>query len=170
MMGVRTGGWSGTWGSGVNREDSTYSASEQVQTTAGGWGEQSVTDVINDLRKMSKSGRDFVHAFLELGQTRATTGAEPQEAATMAGQAATQTLGEALRIAQDEVRGHIAVDPRVVHGAPVVAGTRIPVSMILGLLEEGCSIAEVREVYPSLSDEQIRAAVRFAAALCEGPM
>ncbi len=58
----------------------------------------------------------------------------------------------------------IVIDPAVMMGKPVIRGTRITVELILRKLAEGASEAELREDYPHLTTEDIRAAVAYAAA------
>lgn len=61
-----------------------------------------------------------------------------------------------------EIYPGIVVDPEVVHGKPVIAGTRIPVVLVLGQLAGGVSFDELRQEY-GLTDDQIRAAIGYAA-------
>lgn len=63
------------------------------------------------------------------------------------------------------VPGHprISRDPAIVMGKPVIAGTRIPVEAIVRQFADGASMEWVREGYPVLTDEDIRAALAFAA-------
>jgi uncharacterized protein (DUF433 family) len=57
----------------------------------------------------------------------------------------------------------IAVNPLVHFGQPCVAGTRITVANVLELIEAGVSISEIiNEYYPDLTEEQIKACVRYA--------
>ena len=57
----------------------------------------------------------------------------------------------------------MVVDPRVLAGKPVIRGTRIPVDFILELLAEGWSHEDILENYPQLTEEDIKAALRYAA-------
>lgn len=57
----------------------------------------------------------------------------------------------------------IVVDPGVHHGDPCIAGTRVPVSAIVGSLADGDSPEQVLKSYPQLTREDIQAALRFAA-------
>jgi uncharacterized protein (DUF433 family) len=41
----------------------------------------------------------------------------------------------------------IVIDPKVCHGKPVVRGTRVPVSLIVGSLAGGMSFEEVQREY-----------------------
>ncbi len=60
----------------------------------------------------------------------------------------------------------ITVDPQIHFGKPCIAGTRIPVQSILELLDEGLSFTEIiRDYYPDLQIEDIRACLRYAIAL-----
>lgn len=59
----------------------------------------------------------------------------------------------------------IVSDPAILGGKPVVAGTRIPVYLILELLEADYDIEKVVKEYPSLCEEDVRAALHFASQL-----
>lgn len=58
----------------------------------------------------------------------------------------------------------ITVDPDVVHGRPVVRGTRMRVADVLSLLAAGADEAEILEDYPYLAEEDIKACLTYAAA------
>lgn len=58
----------------------------------------------------------------------------------------------------------ITIDPDVVHGRPVVRGTRIRVSDVLALLAAGADEAEILEDYPYLTADDIKACLAYAAA------
>ncbi len=58
----------------------------------------------------------------------------------------------------------IEINPKVMMGKPVVKGTRIPVDLILRKLGEGASEDDLLDAYPRLALEDIRAALRYAAA------
>ena len=57
----------------------------------------------------------------------------------------------------------IQSDPAIMMGKPVVAGTRIPVELILEKLAAGETIDQLLEAHPRLSKEGILAALSFAA-------
>ncbi len=59
----------------------------------------------------------------------------------------------------------ISIDPKVCHGKPCIRGTRIMVSIILDYLQAGESREEILRQYPSLNDEDIHAAIGYAAWL-----
>lgn len=61
------------------------------------------------------------------------------------------------------MKERIAVDPNIHFGKPCVAGTRIPVLNVLELIWEGLSFDDiVRDYYPDLQVEDIRACIRYA--------
>lgn len=61
-----------------------------------------------------------------------------------------------------EWRKHIHSHPGILGGKPIVRGTRISVELILEYLAEGAPFAEVIDGYPSLSEDDIRAAIAFS--------
>lgn len=63
-----------------------------------------------------------------------------------------------------DFRDRITVDPGILAGKPVVTGTRIPVSLILNLLSNGYDIARIRETYPILTVDDVKAAIDYASA------
>jgi uncharacterized protein (DUF433 family) len=60
----------------------------------------------------------------------------------------------------------IVIDPAICHGKPVIRGTRIPVSLIVGSLAGGMTFDEVCHEY-DLAIEDIRAALKFVSELAE---
>ena len=59
-------------------------------------------------------------------------------------------------------RDRIEIDPSVCSGKPVIRGTRILVNSILSQLSAGESYQAIRQGYPELTDQDIRAALEFA--------
>ena len=57
----------------------------------------------------------------------------------------------------------IVIVPDLHHGDPCIKGTRIPVAVIVGSLADGMTPEEIREAYPQLTDEDIQAALAYAA-------
>ncbi len=62
-------------------------------------------------------------------------------------------------------RALITSDAQTLHGQVRVAGTRIPVSVVLDNLAAGMSEAEILSQYPTLSREAVRACLAYAAEL-----
>ena len=58
----------------------------------------------------------------------------------------------------------IETNPNVMQGKPVIRGTRIPVELVLRKLSEGASEQELRESYPRLTEDDVHAALAYAAA------
>ena len=65
-----------------------------------------------------------------------------------------------------EIAPHINVDPAICGGTPVITGTRIPVSIVLGSLASSMSEEAVIEDYV-LTREQIKASLAYAASLLQ---
>ena len=61
----------------------------------------------------------------------------------------------------------ITINPNVHHGQACIRGTRISVSQVIRMLANGDSISDVVREYPSLSREDIYAALNYAATLTE---
>ncbi len=61
----------------------------------------------------------------------------------------------------------ITVDPQVCFGQPCIRGLRFPVSRLLGLLAAGESHESILKSFPYLQEEDISAALRYAAFLAE---
>lgn len=60
--------------------------------------------------------------------------------------------------------GKIDHSRNIVSNKPVVAGTRIPVKAIQAFKASGFSISQIREQYPSLTEEDIKAALAYGEA------
>jgi uncharacterized protein (DUF433 family) len=72
-------------------------------------------------------------------------------------------------IADERMAGAVQVDQQRQHGAPVLDETRIPVAYVFNELAAGKSWAEITSVYPDVTEDRIRAALRFAAAVFRRP-
>jgi len=59
----------------------------------------------------------------------------------------------------------ISTDPQVMHGQAVLAGTRVPVSVILDCLAAGMTVEEIMAEYPVVTAAGVRAAAAYGAAL-----
>jgi uncharacterized protein (DUF433 family) len=54
-------------------------------------------------------------------------------------------------------------DPHIVGGEPVFKGTRVTLRTVLASLAEGATTAEILADFPTLTEEDVRAAIAFAA-------
>lgn len=67
-----------------------------------------------------------------------------------------------------KIADRIELNPKVHHGKPVIAGTRVPVHMVLGLLGNGLTPDEIiRDYYDHITKEDILACIRYANSLIE---
>jgi len=60
----------------------------------------------------------------------------------------------------------IVIDPEIQHGKPVIRGTRVPVTRIVGGLAGGMTKEEIIREY-EIAEEDIEAALNYAAELIE---
>jgi uncharacterized protein (DUF433 family) len=67
-------------------------------------------------------------------------------------------------------RERITVDPAVCHGQACIKGTRIMVAVVLDNLAAGLGTDEILRSYPSLTAEDIHAAMGYAADLARERM
>lgn len=67
------------------------------------------------------------------------------------------------------VMGHarISIDPAIMGGKACIAGTRVPVHVLLGHLASGAAESEELAGYPFLTADDLRAAIAYAADLAE---
>jgi uncharacterized protein (DUF433 family) len=61
----------------------------------------------------------------------------------------------------------ITFDPHVMSGRACLRGMRITVSLIVNLVANGMTTAEILEAYPYLEPEDVRQALQYAAWLAE---
>ena len=60
----------------------------------------------------------------------------------------------------------ITINPRVAWGKPCVGGTRIPVYMVLELVEAGLNFDQIiADYYPALTQEDIQNCIQYAINL-----
>lgn len=61
------------------------------------------------------------------------------------------------------VMDRIEISPKVMMGKPVIRGTRILVELILRKLSEGATHADLLDAYPRLTEDDVQAAIAYAA-------
>jgi uncharacterized protein (DUF433 family) len=64
----------------------------------------------------------------------------------------------------------IAIDDEILGGTPRIAGTRIPVYMVIDAVEYYGELEGARKSYPQLSLDQVKEALGFAGAVLEHPV
>ena len=58
---------------------------------------------------------------------------------------------------------HIVRDPKVCGGQPVIKGTRVTLRTVLASLADGATVEQIVREFPSLTEDDVRAVVAFAA-------
>ena len=66
---------------------------------------------------------------------------------------------------RDQLLSRISIDPNVCFGKPCIRGHRIWVSLILDLLADGTSHADILREYPGLEDADILACIAYGAEM-----
>jgi uncharacterized protein (DUF433 family) len=56
----------------------------------------------------------------------------------------------------------IKIDPAIHHGDPCIAGTRVPVSVLVGSIAEGDTWEQILSSYPQLQREDVQAALDYS--------
>ena len=64
-----------------------------------------------------------------------------------------------------ELPQRITITPNICFGKPCIRGHRIWVSLILDLLSDGMSVAEVIELYPSLAMADVLACIAYGSEM-----
>ena len=64
----------------------------------------------------------------------------------------------------------ITSDPQICGGRPIIRGMRIRVSDILDMLANGANRSEILRDYPYLQDDDISAALDYAARVSDHPV
>jgi uncharacterized protein (DUF433 family) len=62
---------------------------------------------------------------------------------------------------------HIIRDSAICGGEPVIKGTRVTLKTLLASLAEGATVEEILSDFPTLTAEDVRAVIAFAAASTE---
>jgi uncharacterized protein (DUF433 family) len=57
----------------------------------------------------------------------------------------------------------IVVNPKIMLGKPVIKGTRLPVEIIVEKIAYGADLNDLKKDYPFLKEEDVRAALLYAA-------
>lgn len=77
----------------------------------------------------------------------------------------TTALGAGALYHRDVSFDRIAVNPEVMGGVATVRGLRIPVATVVAMVADGMSVDEIVADLPDLTAEDVREAIRYAAAL-----
>ncbi len=63
----------------------------------------------------------------------------------------------------------ITADPDILHGTPVFKGTRVPVQSLFWHLEQGISIDEFLDDFPTVSRQQAIQVLQLSAEILSAP-
>ncbi len=66
---------------------------------------------------------------------------------------------------REELLSRITIDPNICFGKPCIRGHKIWVSLILDLLADGMTVAEILDDYPGLDENDIRACIAYGAEM-----
>jgi uncharacterized protein (DUF433 family) len=80
------------------------------------------------------------------------------------------TSGGGKMISAMNYQDRIVRDPRIVGGEPILKGTRVTLKTVLASLAEGATTAEILADFPTLSEEDVRAVIAFAAGSAQEDM
>ena len=72
-----------------------------------------------------------------------------------------------MGVTNEQLLDRITTDPDVCHGQPCVRGTRVLVTVLLDALAAGLTLAQVVEHYPSVVEDDVRAAAAYVAWLAK---
>ena len=62
------------------------------------------------------------------------------------------------------MKDRIVINPNLLAGKPVIAGTRIPVVLIVNLLAQGYTVERIIQAYPVLTKQDVQAALEYTQA------
>ena len=113
-------------------------------------------------RAMLSANRQMLEMYWDIGRLILA-----QQAIEGWGSAVIPRLSRDLRSEMPELKGfseRITIDQERMGGVACMRGLRIPVATVVGMIAEGMTEAEVLDDYPDLQAEDIREALRYAAA------
>ncbi|MCI0687239.1 MAG: DUF433 domain-containing protein [Sporichthyaceae bacterium] len=133
---------------------------------------QAIRKAVNSLRQLGEQQHVSTYKLVSTGDSIVLVqGDELTELAGKPGHRVIATLLEILEpfSAREGVvvprlfnpRPNLEVDPDVRGGVPVIAGTRVPYDIVAGLVNDGMTLAQIREFYPSVSDAAVIDAADF---------
>jgi uncharacterized protein (DUF433 family) len=70
-------------------------------------------------------------------------------------------------VTSEELLARISLNPAVCHGQPCIRGTRVLVTVLLDALAAGVGASQVVAHYPSVTEEDVRAAAAYGAWLAK---
>ena len=74
-----------------------------------------------------------------------------------------KTVTSYRKSAKPETFSRIVRDKSIMHGQPVIKGTRIPVSLIFDYLADGYAVKDILDQFPHLAPEDITEALHYGS-------
>lgn len=68
-------------------------------------------------------------------------------------------------MSREELLSRISINPNICFGKPCIRGHRLWVALILDMLAEGMSHAEILDNYPGIEDADILACIAYGAEM-----
>jgi uncharacterized protein (DUF433 family) len=109
------------------------------------------------------SARPDAFAAVAVRVSALLTGATPVGWRAGAERGSSNGVARRAKVSDMDWRERIVSDPAICHGKPTVKGTRVLVSVLLSHLAHGDRVDTILEQFPSLSADDVRAVIAFAA-------
>lgn len=114
--------------------------------------------------KMEKKSKRLVWKFLRSSKTARFGALELSPGLTLHLEPLVTEVWDRTRIYLETRHEHLAVDPEILGGEPILKGTRITCQSVLGRVEGGETLDDLVEDYPEISKEAFEAALVYAKA------
>jgi len=73
-----------------------------------------------------------------------------------------------MAVLDPDLLDRIVTDPKILGGKPIVRGTRVSVELVLDHLAHEMDFSTMGEIFPHLSQEDIRACIKYASEVLAG--
>jgi uncharacterized protein (DUF433 family) len=73
-----------------------------------------------------------------------------------------------MAVLDSNLLDRITSDPRILGGKPIIRGTRVSVELVLDHLAHEMDFDTMREIFPHVSQEDIRACLKYASEVLAG--
>ncbi|WP_253261355.1 MULTISPECIES: DUF433 domain-containing protein [unclassified Roseobacter] len=114
--------------------------------------------------KMEKKSKRLVWKFLRSSKTTKFGSLELSPGLTLHLEPLVTEVWDRTRVYLETRYEHLAVDPDILGGEPILKGTRITCQSVLGRIEGGETLGDLVEDYPEISKEAFEVALVYAKA------
>jgi uncharacterized protein (DUF433 family) len=73
-----------------------------------------------------------------------------------------------MAVLDPDLLDRIVTDPNILGGKPIVRGTRVSVELVLDHLAHEMDFSAMGEIFPHLTQEDIRACIKYASEVLAG--